>query len=235
MRTTDSITLTSRRQYEPIKRVVNQIIDDKKIEQTIDQKIDASKTRTGVINKFYPYLDKVEVKLDNVEDPVLCRRLHLFGGRLIDFFTPEGEKGYCDVLQEPCIIPREELHVLVADISNQDTTEMLMLGYFNPTDIVGLKPAEPGYMKITDIGSTNVWGIEIGNGHIKIITTDGGISYIQGEYHADNTEIHYADGADTYTKKEVYNKQEVFTKEEVIELIDKMKQEIIDEIINGDE
>lgn len=223
MRTTDSITLTNRRQYDPFKTLVNQIIDDRKIEETIQQTVDASKIRTGVLNKFYPYLDKAEVKLDNISKPVLCRIFHMFGGSLIDFFTPEGEREFCENLKEPCIIPRGELHVLVADISNEDANEMLMLGYFYPNDIVGIKPADPGYMKITDIGATNIWGVTIGYGEIKIITSNG-ISYTKGEFHTDNTDVVYADSENTYTKKEV------FTKEEVIALLETMKQEIIEEL-----
>lgn len=228
MRTSDSITLTNRRQFTPLKRLVNQIIDDRKIEQTINKTVDASKIRTGTLLKFYPYVDKAEVKLDNMEKSVICRIFHRFGGSLIDFFTPAGERDFCETLREPCIIPREQLHVLVADISNQDAKEMLMLGYYHPNDIVGINPANPNYFKITDIGATNLWGIEIGNGEIKI-NTMGGVAYTEGEDHADNTEVNYADSKNTYTKKEVYTKQEVNN------LIAKMKQEIIDEIINDGE
>ena len=202
MRTTDSITLTNRRQYDPFRILVNQIIDEREIEKTINKTVDASKTRTGVLTKFYPYVDKAEVKLDHNSKTVICRLLHRFGGSLIDFFTPEGERDFCETLKEPCIIPRAELNVLVADISNEDAKEMLLLGYFNLRDFVGIKPADPGYMKITDIGATNQWGVEIGQGEIKVTSYDG-IKVVEGEYHADNTEVKYADSANTYTKKEV--------------------------------
>ena len=127
MRTTNNITLTNKRQYDPLKLLVNQIIDDRKIEETINKTVDASKIRTGKLLKFYPYLDKAEVQLNNITKPVLCRMFHRFGGSLIDFFTPEGENAFCETLKEPCILPREQLHVLVADISNEDAKEMLSL------------------------------------------------------------------------------------------------------------
>lgn len=227
MRTTNNITLTNKRQYDPLKLLVNQIIDDRKIEETINKTVDASKIRTGKLLKFYPYLDKAEVQLNNITKPVLCRMFHRFGGSLIDFFTPEGENAFCETLKEPCILPREQLHVLVADISNEDAKEMLMLGYYHPEDIVGIKPADQNYFKLTNIGATNIWGIEIGNGEIKI-NTMAGITYTEGEFHADNTEVNYADIENIYTKNEVY------TKKEVDDLIAQMKQEIIDEIINDE-
>ncbi len=221
MKTTENITLTNRRQYDPLKLLVNKIVDEREIEKTINKTVDASKIRTGILNKFYPYLDKAEVQLDNITKPVLCRIFHMFGGSLIDFFTPDGERGFCETLREPCIIPRADLHVLVADISNEDAKEMLMLGYYHPNDIV-IKPADPAYMKITDIGATNSWGVEIGRGEVKITTSDG-IKVVEGEFHADNTEINYMNSDDTYTKSEIKN------------LIAEMKQEIIDELQGDDD
>lgn len=221
MKTTNDITLTNGREFKTLDIVVNKVIDNRKIEQTIEETVDAAKIRTGKINKFYPYLDKAEVKLDNISKPVLCKILHFMGGVLIDFFTPEGEMSFCETLNEPCILPREELHVLVADISNQDNKEMLILGYYHPNDITGIKPAQQGYFKITNIGATNIWGIEIGNGEIKVSTNEG-VKFTEGEFHADDTVINYA------------NDKEIYTKDEVNELLAQMKQEIIDEIVNGD-
>ncbi|MCR5026991.1 MAG: hypothetical protein K6A34_06090 [Methanobrevibacter sp.] len=220
MRTINDITLTNGREFKTLDLVVNKVIDNRKIEQTIDETVDSSKTRTGVITKFYPYLDKAEVKLDNVAKPVLCRILHRMGGVLIDFFTPEGELDYCETLQEPCILPREELHVLVADISNIDAKEMLLLGYYHPEDIVGIKPADQGYLKITNIGATNTWGVQIGNGEIKVSTNEG-VVFEEGEFKTDDTVINYANDKDTYTK------------DEVNELLLQLKQEILDEINEG--
>ena len=37
MRTTDSMTLTNRRQFNPLKVLVNQIIDEREIEKTINK------------------------------------------------------------------------------------------------------------------------------------------------------------------------------------------------------
>lgn len=202
MKTSDSITLTNSRQYNVLKVLVNRIVDERKIEEKVNQTIDASKIRTGILTKFYPYLDKFEVKLDNVSKTVLCEKLHLFGGSLIDFYTPEGETVFCENLREPCIVPREELHVCVADISNKDKKEMLMLGYFFPNEIVGIKPADPGYLKLMDIGATNLWGISIGRGEVKVNTCDG-VTQITGEFHEDNTVVEYADSKEVYTKKEV--------------------------------
>lgn len=202
MRTSESITLTNGRQFKVIRTLVNRIVDEREIEKTIDKTVDASKIRTGKLIKFYPYLDKAEVQLDNLNKNVLCRKFHWMGGNLIDFFTPEGEASFCENLKEPCIIPREELHVLVADISNEDAKEMLLLGYYHPEDIVGIKPANPGYLKITDIGATNQWGVEIGQGEVNIRTIQGA-HFTEGEYHTDDTDVEYANA------KSVYNKQEI--------------------------
>lgn len=222
MRTSESITLTNGRQFKVLRTLVNRIVDEREIEKTIDKTVDASKIRTGKLIKFYPYLDKAEVQLDNLNKNVLCRKFHLMGGSLIDFFTPEGEASFCENLKEPCIIPREELHVLVADISNEDAKEMLLLGYYHPEDIIGIKPANIGYFKITNIGSTNTWGIQIGNGEINVSTCDG-VTYTEGEFHADDTVIDYV------------NKKDVFTKAEVKTLLVELKKEIIEELKGDDD
>ncbi|MBQ2653069.1 MAG: hypothetical protein IJF83_05895 [Methanobrevibacter sp.] len=206
MKTTENITLTNRRQLAPIKTIVDKAIEEKEIEKTIDKTVDASKSRTGVLTKFYPYLDKAEVKLDHNSKKVLCRFLHNFSGSLIDFFTPDGESSFCETLHEPCILPRADLHVCVLDISNEDAAdEMLILGYFNPDDIVGIKPANPGYLKITDIGATNQWGVEIGQGEVNIRTVKGA-HFTEGEYHTDDTDVEYANSEKVYTKQEMDDK-----------------------------
>ena len=205
MRTTDSMTLTNGRQYAPLKVLVNQIIDEREIEKTINKTVDASKIRTGVLKKYYPYVDKAEVQLDNVTKPVVCRIAHNFAGSLVDFFTPQGMRGFCENLKEVCFFPRAELHVFVADISNEDAKEMLMLGYYFPKDIVGIKPARPGYLKITDIGATNQWGVEIGQGEVNI-RTNSGTHFTEGEYHTDDTDVEYANSEKVYTKQEMDDK-----------------------------
>ena len=222
MKTSNNITLTNGRTYRPLKLLVNKVIDERGVEETINKTVDASKLRTGIVKKVYLYLDKVEVQLTNITKPVLCVRLHRLGGSLIDFYTPDGDLQYCENLQEPYIAPREELHVLVADISNEDRKEMLLLGYFNPEDIVGIKPANPGYFKITNIGATNTWGIEMGNGEINVSTMDG-VKYTEGEFHADDTIIDYVNSRQTYTKTEVDA------------LLVKMKEEILSELQGGEE
>lgn len=222
MRTSENITLTNGRQYSVLRMLVNRIVDERKIEEKVNKTVDASKIRTGKLVKFYPYLDKAEVQLDNLNKNVICKKFHFIGGSLLDFFTPEGESAYCMNLQEPCIIPREELHVLVADISNEDSNEMLLLGYYHPRDIVGIKPASPGYFKITNVGATNTWGVQIGCGEVNVATYDG-VQYTQGEFHEDDTIIDYA------------NSKEVYTKEEVKTLLKEMKKEIIEELKGDDD
>ena len=126
---TKDITVTKGRVEEAIEGAITRTIGPKTTQQ-ITNAVDNTKIRTGIITKFYPYLDKAEVSLDNTDEKVLCKILHRYGGEMLDFFTPNGDEDYCTELHEPCIIPRGDLQVLIVNIHDSDSDDWLMLGYY---------------------------------------------------------------------------------------------------------
>ena len=72
----DDITVTDARMKQALSIPVNNIVNET-VPQMIRRATDTVSIRTGVVTKMYPYLDKFEVNLDNSEDTVLCKRLHL--------------------------------------------------------------------------------------------------------------------------------------------------------------
>ena len=194
---------------------------------TVDQKIKSSvedeRLRTGVIRKFYPYLDKAEVKFDNVNKKVLCKVLHRFGGELLDLFTPNLDRwGFDDKLRERYIVPRGAIHVVVANLHDADSEEHLILGSYQNEELVGLNPATPGNFKIATRGGHNQFWIKFGYDGLDI-RLPGSSTMKVGEMDVDMTEVQYADTNDVYSKEEVY------TKEEVDELIQKAIAEALGE------
>lgn len=204
-----NITVTDGRLNKVLDRKINQVINSRKIPEMVDNKINKSKTHTGVILKFYPYKDKALVRLsDNTE--VLCCFLHRMDGNLIDFFTPEGESSFCEDLKEPCIIPRAELHVMVADVNNGND-ERLIQGFYQPKDITYIKPAANGCYKISNINPTNEFGLNIGRGNVEIKSLDG-VNFTEGLFPSDEKDIVYANVEDTAKKEDTSNKVKSLSK-----------------------
>ena len=150
----NDITVTDNRLLEALSNPVSKIVGNT-VPQQIKKAVEALKIYTGVVTKFYPYLDKAEVKLDKGNKKVLCKILHRYGGELLDFYTPFGEQTLCETLKEPCVIPRDTLHCLIVDVQDFDSNEHLILGFYMNEEIVGLNPAKPGNMKLITRGGSN--------------------------------------------------------------------------------
>ena len=136
------ITVTEGRAKKAVDSIVTELTMPK-VTDKVKTAIEEERIRTGVITKFYPYLDKAEVKLDNTNTKLLCKILHRYGGDLIDFFTPLAEKEFFDnERKEPCVIPRHEQHVLVLKIHDADSDENLILGYYQNEEIIEKDPAK---------------------------------------------------------------------------------------------
>lgn len=230
MKYSQNITATDGRLINSMKPIVDSVVDSK-LEKEIKKEVDKSKIHIGVVTKYYPYLDKAEVKVDN--KLILCKILHRLHGSLVDFFTPEGDLDFCNTLKEQCIIPRGELDCLVADI-NDNTKEQLLLGFFLKNDVIYTSPANPGHYKISDLSSINDYGVNIGVGAIDL-KSNKGVTFIEGFTADDDKTVEYANNKNVYTKKEVYNKKEVYTKEEVDELIQKALEEFKNELLGGED
>ena len=198
MKTTDNITVTDGRLNRALSTRVEPIIMPK-VTKKITQAVNQSKFQLGTMTKFYPYLDKCEVELNN--ELVICSILHRFGGELIDFYTPLGEEDFCDNLNEPCIIPRNGLGCLVLDIDN-GTDEKIMCGFINLEELIGINPASPGNIKLVTRGGNNQYWLKFGNDGLDIRTINAPTTNI-GDYDEDMSEVNYADSNETYTKEEI--------------------------------
>jgi len=220
-----NVTVTDGRLKKSLKDNIEPIILPK-VERTITKEVNNSKIRTGVITKFYPYLDKAEVKLDNVHKKVLCKILHRFGGELLDLYTPNlDRKGFDKKLKEPFIVPRGAYHVLVAKIHDEDSTENLILGFYQNEELVGLNPASPGNFKIVTRGGTNQFWIKFGYDGLDLRLPKNSTTNV-GEMDKYMSEVDYADSTNVYTKEEVY------TKTEVDKMLEDLKKELMEDIDN---
>ena len=206
MRTSQNITVTDARTKNAMDNFVKQSITPV-IQEQVQSAIDGEKIKTGRVTRFYPYWDKAEVKLDNTNEKLLCKILHRFGGNLIDFFTPLGEKRYDTKRKEISIVPRDPLHALIVDVSD-NSKDYLILGYYYPREVVGIRPASIGSMRITSLGASKENYVEFSGRGLNIQTSKP-INREYGEFEDDITEDKHADIKNVYTKTEVYTKQEV--------------------------
>lgn len=228
MKTVKNSTITQGRMEQAIEHAVNRVAGPQ-ISQQIDDAVASERIRTGTITKFYHYLDKAEVDLDFSNEKVLCKILHRFGGEMIDLFTPLADEiSFCDELREPCVIPRAVLHCLVLNISDEDSDEWLLLGFYQNEEFIGLNPAEPGNFKIAVRTGTNQFWIKFGFDGLDLRLPDNATTNV-GDMDRDMVPVDYANTDSVYTKDEVYNKTEVYTKEEVDELIGKKIAEFLGE------
>lgn len=226
------ITVTDDRLMKALSEPVNNIINSS-VPQKIKKVSDDLKTKTGVITKFYPYLDKAEVRLDGSNEKVICKILHRYGGDMIDFYTPlASERIFCDDLKEPAIIPKAHQHVFIIDVPDKDFS--LILGYFvDDEETVGFNPAAPGDIKLISLSETNLYWIKFGTTGFEYrlpSTPTMSVGVLDDEME----EFDYADSSKVYTRDEVYNKEEVYTKEEVDELIALKVAEAIAELQGED-
>ncbi len=163
------ITDTDSRLFEGLSSVVTQVYEQQGVEQKIKDTVEESMITTGVMTKFYPYLNKCEVLLDKYDKKVICKNALMFNGDLLLFYTPNGDRSYCERLKEPCIIPRGNLGVFVVNV-HDDTDEYYMLSYFLKDDLVYSNPSAPGNFKILAMGAVNEYSIKFGIDGLKIVS-----------------------------------------------------------------
>ena len=204
MKTSENINVTDARLRNALKSEFDYSVMPG-IKNKISKVASDSKMQVGVMTKFYPYLDKAEVELQN-SSLVLCRILHRFSGNLIDFFTPEGENDYCTTLKEPCIIPREEIECLILDV-NDSTDEHILVGYFISEELIGANPAKPGNLKLVSKTDDNEYWIKFGGDNLDIRIPEG-LVMNQGRLDEEMKTVDYTNSNNVYTKEEVDKKIE---------------------------
>ena len=229
MKNLTNITATNGRVINSMKPVIESVVNEK-LETVVKEEIDKTKIHIGVLTKYYPYLDKAEVKVDN--KTIICKVLHRMHGSLVDFFTPLGDSAFCEKLKERCIIPRGELECLIADV-NDNTKEQLLLGFFLQNDVLYTHPAEMGHYKIVDLAATNEYGLDIGRGTFNVYSNEG-VNFTEGLTEAENTTVNYADTNDVYTKSETYDRKHLYTRKQVDDLIKKAIDDLREEILGDD-
>lgn len=214
MKTTDNITVTDGRLHQALNKQVTRMMMPK-VNKNITNAVNESKFQIGIMTKFYPYLDKCEVKIG--DDLILCKILHRFMGDLIDYHTPIGDEDYCSTLNEPCIIPLTPLECVIVDV-NDNTDEWIMVGYVNSEELIGLNPASMGNLKLVSISAENQFWIKFGLNGLNIRSPNAPTTSV-GEYDKDMIEIGNVNSTEVYTKEE--------TDELIKNAIDELKQEIM--------
>ena len=192
---------------------INQSSIEKTVPQAIENALNDVKIRTGIVLRFYPYIDKAKVKLDDTGKNLMCKVLHRYGGDLIDFYTPLAyDDGYDDTLHEPYIIPKSSQNVCVLNIHDKDSDEHLILGYYQNEEIVGFNPAKPGNIKIMSVcEDKNEYWIKFGkDGFNYKLPNKPNIQV--GDVYDDKgvTDLDYVDSDNVYTKEEVDNLLSVY-------------------------
>lgn len=210
----DKINATQGRLKQAYDKGLGKIVKED-ISRTITKTVDNTAIRIGEVTKFYPYLDKVKVRLKDGNE-VLCKILHRFGGDIIDYYTPIGDEEFCETLKEPCIIPFSGIDCLIVNIHDKDSDEYLLLGFFESEELVGINPAKQGNVKIVTRGGANQFWIKFGYDGLDLRLPDS-ITTNVGEMDEEMTENEFADSDNVYTKEE----------------IDKMLQDLRDELNHG--
>ena len=205
MSNSKNITPTEGRLIESLDKINTNSISNYGVEEKITNAVNDSLIRTGSITKVYPYLDKAEVKLHQSGKLLLCKFLHRFGGELLDLYTPTAESWeFDDKLKERYIIPRGDLHVVVAKLHDEDSDENLLLGFYQNEELVGLNPAVPGNFKITTRGGTNQFWIKFGYNGLDLRLIENSTISV-GEMDESMEDVSYALKDDVYTKEEIDN------------------------------
>lgn len=196
------ITVTDARLLQALETPISHVMSNS-ITPQINKVANDLKIKTGRVTKYYQYLDKAEVQLDESNKKVVCRLLHSFGGSIIDLFTPLAEEGtFCDNIKEPCIIPRYALDCAVVPINSD---EWLLLGYINKNELVGLNPAKQGNIKISSINDLNQFWIQFGRDGLDI-RLPSKLTAEVGKLDENMKKVDYVESDTVYTKEEVDEK-----------------------------
>lgn len=201
-----NITDTESRLKQNLTNLSQEFYDNQNITEQIQTTVTENMLTTGIMTKFYPSLNKCEVKLDPTGQKVICKNSLLFMGDLLLLYTPSGDRSYCDNLKEPCVIPRGKLGCIVANINSGDD-EYVFLSYYAPYELIGLNPSKQGNFKILSTGGVNEYSLRFGLDGLQIV--NGG--------RVSKTEL------DDFGEE--LEDEEYYTKDEVDALIEELRAE----------
>ena len=240
MANSKNITATKSRLMDNLTKITTAVIDSK-VPKQISEAVDKETIRTGVLTKFYPYLDKAEVQLVYNEKKVLCKILHRYGGDITDFYTPVADtRDYDEKLHEPYIVPKARHSVCVLNINDKDSEENLILGYYQNSDIVEYNPASPGNIKVFLMVEDNQFWIKFGVDGFDYRLPSTPTMKI-GKNNKIMEDVDYAQSDMTYTKQEIddlfveNSNIEFYTKEELDNKFNEYEERIneLEEIIQS--
>ena len=77
MKSSNNITATDGRLISAITPIIHNVVEDS-LETTVKKEVNASKIHIGALTKYYPYLDKAEVKVG--DKLILGKILHRMHG-----------------------------------------------------------------------------------------------------------------------------------------------------------
>ena len=199
------VTGTKGRLSEGLDKITSSAIENT-VPTQIKDAVDLVKIRTGVITKFYPYIDKAEVRLDYNGKKILCKILHRCGGDLIEFYTPSADRtSYDSKLHEPYVVPKASQNVCVIHVHDDDSDENLILGYYQNKEIVGFNPAKPGNIKIMSVcEDKNEYWLKFGFGGFNY-RVGKSPNRIVGDVHSEEgvSDVQYTKSDDVYTIDEI--------------------------------
>lgn len=162
-----SITDTNGRLLSSLAKISDKVYEGKNVESKIVKAVNDSMIHEATVLKCYPALSKYLVKINDTGEEVLCKTSLLMNGGVIFLFTPRGDRGFCDDLKEPCVFPWSRLDCFVAPVSNSD--EWVFLGFFTPTEWVGINPSKQGHFKLIATASLKHYSLSFGLSGLSIV------------------------------------------------------------------
>ena len=216
-----------------LKEILNNHSEDyynrQNIPSQIETAINENMLTTGIMTKFYPSINKSEIKLDTTGEKVICKNSLLFMGDLILLYTPSGDASYCERMKEPCVIPRGKLGCIVGHLNSNDDDEYLFLSYYSPYDMIGLNPSKQGNFKILAMGGVNEYSLRFGLDGLQVVNNGKIMKTELDSFGGDVTESYYTqDEIDDLIQNEV--KGSYYTQEEVDNLINNLREELLNQI-----
>lgn len=197
----------------------NQLTTSTTTEKQIKEATENVKLRTGVVNKYYMDLNKVEVTLNQNGGTVLCRVLRLLCNEFVTKYTPEGDYGWDEKLTAGYITPRSPIPcVVLPTMDSEKTTDYFLIGFYNNSDVPETVPAPPtGNIKISYISAVDEYLVQFGKNGFNVISNH------LNQYEGVNSD--YNKPIDDLATKETLTK-DYYTKEEVDKLIEDLKEEL---------
>lgn len=214
----DEVTVTDARVLQGLKRV-NSLLGDSTTSKQIKKEVDNAKLKTGVVNKYYMDLNKVEVTLNNDGSTVLCRVLQAFCGEFVIKYAPEGDYEWDSKLTAGYVVPRIKMNCVVLPTDNNEkSTDYFLIGYYHESDVPDyVKAPSMGNIKLSYISACDEYLVQFGYNGFNVISNH--VNQYEGE------QMEYARPIDDLASKETLTK-DYYTREEVDQLIKDLKIEL---------